>query len=185
MENLLNKPPKILFLGGPSGSGKSHFADKYLSAKHGWFHLEIDQHPKDGIDVNNLRPEWKRFYERFEPGALHKELSQRAGSLSRVVLSHPGNQVFDPQHLESGVGYFHFAYLYGHPARCLKAFLAREQVSGRGLKADHWDHNNHLTFDRLSRSHNHRLLIEAFDADGERRDLDEIYVDLLRVIGGS
>jgi hypothetical protein len=51
--------------------------------------------------VNNLRSEWRDFYERYEPGPLHKELSQRAGSLSCVVLSHPGNQVFNPQHLES------------------------------------------------------------------------------------
>jgi chloramphenicol 3-O-phosphotransferase len=44
---------KILFLGGPSGSGKSSFASQHLTSL-GWIHLEIDQHPTDGITEHKL-----------------------------------------------------------------------------------------------------------------------------------
>jgi adenylate kinase family enzyme len=60
---------KILFLGGPSGSGKSSFAARYLTSL-GWIHLEIDQHPKDGITEHNLRTEWNRFYVGHERSCL-------------------------------------------------------------------------------------------------------------------
>ncbi len=84
---------KILFLGGPSGSGKSSFASKYLTSL-GWIHLEIDQHPKDGIAEQKLRAEWDSFYADHNPTSLHEELLRRADRAPGIVLSFPGNLVF-------------------------------------------------------------------------------------------
>jgi hypothetical protein len=175
---------KILFLAGPSGSGKSFFASHYLS-KRGWLHLEIDRFPENGIDVENIRSEWDDFLNRLRPDPLHRVLLGRAGSPTNVVLSFPGNLVFSPDHLRAGQGNFSFAYLYGHPAHCLQAFLDREQATRRGLGADWWNSNNLTTFGYLSLSFNHPLLIETFTANGGRRDPEQIYGDVLRLIEES
>ena len=91
---------KILFLAGPSGSGKSFFASHYLS-KRGWLHLEIDRFPENGIDVENVRSEWDDFLNRLRPDPLHRVLLGCAGSPTNVVLSFPGNLVFSPDHLRA------------------------------------------------------------------------------------
>ena len=173
---------RILFLGGPSGSGKSYFAEKWLSTKHGWLHLEIDGPANDGINVYQLRAVWDEYYERFRPVSLHAELLSRADSSQHIVLSFASNLVFSTQHVQAGRGYFNFAYLYGHPALCLRAFLEREQASGRRLQVDHWNAYNYRTFGRLSVSLNQPLLIEAFTPEGARRDPEQIYADILAVI---
>lgn len=170
---------KILFLGGPSGSGKSHFAAKHLASL-GWRHLEIDQQSKNGIDEQNLRAEWDTFFVRQDPRLLREELLRRADGAPGVVLSFPGNLIFPAQHIRTADGVFQFAYLFGHPAHCLASFLDRERRSGRGLDANHWDANNTNVFAELSRSANHRFLVAAFDPDGGRRNPEAIYAELFR-----
>src|SRR5437867_11626212 len=100
---------KILFLGGPSGSGKSSFASEYLTSL-GWIHLEIDQHPKDGITEHKLRAEWGSFYANHNPTSLHKELLRRAGRSPGIVLSFPGNLIFSPEHIHAVANHFRIAY---------------------------------------------------------------------------
>jgi hypothetical protein len=176
---------KILFLAGPSGVGKSYFASECL-ANRGWLHLEIDRFPEgDGIDFENIRSEWDDFWDRRTPGPLRRVLLGRAGASTNVVLSFPSNAVFSPDRLEAGRGYFYFAYLYGQPAHCLRAYLDREQATGRMLGANWWISNNLPTFGGLSLSFNHSLLIEAFTASGGRRDPEQIYGDVLRLIEES
>ena len=68
---------KILFLGGPSGSGKSYFASRFL-AENGWLHLEIDRHDEgDGIALENLRLEWDDFWIRHDLSSLDQMASWR------------------------------------------------------------------------------------------------------------
>lgn len=168
---------KILFLGGPSGSGKSSFASEYLTSL-GWIHLEIDQHPKDGITENKLRAEWHDFYATHNPTSLHAELLRRADRSPGIVLSFPGNLVFSPDHIRAAGNHFCIAYLYGHPVHCLRSFLQREEQSGRRLPASHWDDNNRNVFGSLSCSIQHSFLINAFNPDGSRRDPAAIYQDI-------
>ncbi len=172
--------PKIVFLGGPSGVGKSHFASKHLVSL-GWRHFEIDQATKDGIDEHNLRREWDAFFERSEPTLLRQELTRRADRAPGIVLSFSSNLVFVQRHISAAASAFQIAYLFGHPAHCLTAFLERERWNGRGLDANHWDRNNALLFARLSRSIHHRFLVHAFHQDGSRRDPNAICDDLLRL----
>lgn len=170
---------KILFLGGPSGSGKSHFASQYL-AKKGWLHVEIDRHDQgDGIDLENLRSEWDAFWLRCEFSPLHQELLRRAANFPYIVLSFASTVVFNVNHLRVAAGHFCAAYLYGHPTFCLQAFLDRESSMPRDLGLRHWDKHNRTIFGELSLSHNQPLLVEAFCEQGARRDAEEIFADIM------
>jgi hypothetical protein len=182
------KPPKILFLGGLSGAGKTTFSRDYLEAVHGWSWIEIDVRNANGIDVNDLRSVWNEFYLRHKPGPLRDELSRRAAGRSHVVLTFSSCQVFTERQLGSGEGFFHFAYLYDGPGRCLQAFLDRERKLGSahgadGAGTDHWYHNNVSALYQLHEPHNCDLLIQAFNPNGTRRDPESIYREVLNLIG--
>jgi hypothetical protein len=177
--------PKMLFLGGPSGSGKSTFARKHLVSR-GWRHIEIDRYPEgDGIDIENLRAVWEAFLHGYQPAPLHDELLRRSTDGRYLVLTFPSDLVFGSRHIEVSRGRFFFAYLYGHPVVCLREFSTREHATGRGLDCHHWDRYAPRTFGALSLSSNHDLLIEAFMPDGTRGEADEMYRDVLRVIGDA
>ncbi len=169
---------KILFLAGPSGSGKSYFASRYLAGR-GWLHLEIDRHDQgDGIDLENLRSQWGDFWMRHDPSPLREELRRRAAGAPDMVLSFASSVVFSADHLHAATGQFCVTYLYGHPQFCLQAFLNRERSMPRELAISHWDKYNRETFGELSLSKNQPLLIEVFREDGSRRDPKEIYADI-------
>jgi hypothetical protein len=124
--------PKILLLGGPSGSGKSTVSAQYLAAAHNWLHIEIDRWPEiDGTDHCGVRAEWNRFLEQNNPIPLHEVLRQRAIGHAGLVLSLPSSIVFNSQHLHAALGLLYVAYLYGHPAVCLQAFLDSKSDSIR------------------------------------------------------
>ena len=53
------------------------------------------------------------------------------------------------------------------------------------MGVDWWNSNNITTFGYLSLSFNHPLLIETFTANGGRRDPEQIYGDVLRLIEES
>ena len=175
--------PKILLLGGPSGSGKSTFASQCLTA-HDWIHLEADRWPDaDGIDHHGIRTEWDDFFDHHHPNPLHDVLAQRGVGHTGLVLSLPSRVVLSAQHLNVALGLLSVAYLYAHPAFCLQAFLQSPKALQHGLGADHWNANNFATFGALSRSENHALLIYSFTAGGDRRGDQEIYNDLIALVG--
>jgi hypothetical protein len=169
---------KSLFLGGPSGSGKSYFASRYL-AGNGWLHLEIDRHDEgDVIALENLRLEWDDFWIRHDPSSLNQELRRRATGFRHMVLSFASTVVFSADHLRAAAGQFYIAYLYARPQFCLQAFVDRERSMPRELAISHWDKHNRHIFGELSLSGNQPLLIEAFRENGSRRDPKEIYADI-------
>jgi hypothetical protein len=175
---------KILFLGGPSGVGKSTFCGDYLSEKRGWLWLEIDLQGKgDGLARLGLDEEWGYFFHRCIPDRFYNKLSEYAGAKwENVVLSLPSLVVFCPAQLSCGHGRFYFAYLYGRPDHCLQAFLKREKDRSNDFDAAFWNRHNCGSFARLSLAENHRLLIDAFNSNGTRRDPEQIYRDLLKII---
>lgn len=170
---------KILFLGGPSGSGKSHFASEYLTSR-GWVHLEIDQFPNDGISEHGLRTLWDAFLLRFDPIPLREELLVRAAGAEGIVLTFPSTLVFLPQHFRTAEGSFEIAYLFGLEAYCLTSFLKRESERGGELGVAHWRANNAKVFSELKCPENRPLLVNVFHEDGTRRDPKEIFEDLFR-----
>jgi hypothetical protein len=176
---------KITLLGGPSGSGKSKFASEHLTARK-WSHLEIDRWPaQDGVDFYKIRPEWDQFIHQYNSGPLHELLVPRALGFTGMVLSLSSRILFNSHHLAAAAGRFHIAYLYGHPAFCLNAFLHSPKAIELGLGPDHWNYHNYELFGGLSRPENHRLLIDSFTGDGVRRDPQKIYDDLLNLLNAN
>lgn len=200
------RPLKILFLGGLSGSGKSWFSGQWLVEKHGWLWFEIDLPLRDGVwrdgvEANGLRYAWDAFlantrnHPHPRPLPLHEELSRRAGSFDRIVLSLSSCQVFEERHLQAAEGYFYFTYFYGNPARCRREFLDRERKAmidaGKAELwtpdrerefSDSWSICNDVLPRKLEQPHNRELLIDPFTPDGLQRNPDEIYQQVLKLI---
>ncbi len=192
------KSPKILFLGGLSGAGKSTFARDCLEAKHRWLWIEIDLPmldgvPRNGIDVSGLRNAWNAFLGEDEarpyprPRPLHKELSRRAGNFDHVILSFSSRLIFKEDHLKAGRNYFHFAYMGGEWERCRDEFVERERREWRVSKTDaeaesYWIYNNAGLLGALKEPNRLAPLIQAFNPDGTRRDPEEIYREVLDLI---
>ena len=170
----------ILFLAGPSGCGKSTFAAEYLRGL-GWVHLEIDRDGGNGIGEHELRKPWDRYYQGLDPAPLEAELTKRRGAAPGIVVTFPSRFVLTPPRLTAASGRFHVAYLFGLPQVCVRAFLAREAQTGRGLPASHWNENNSPVYDKLARPENKRYCVAAFAPDGSRRPPAEILADIQRV----
>lgn len=202
-----DESPMILFLGGLSGAGKTSFARDYLHGRRGWCHLEIDVDEGDGMVEHGLKAKWDKFFDApHNPKPMHQELLERARQAERkhVVLSFSSRQIFTKDKLVAGRGYFHFAYLYGDPGRCLQSFLERKraQEGPKGKDHDwtlHWATNNVVVIDKckkfgcqayhcvgspicqLNEEHNRKYLIDPFEPSGERRSHESIYEDVLKV----
>jgi adenylate kinase family enzyme len=176
---------KIWLILGPSGVGKSAFGE-WLAVEQNWLHLEIDRHPEDGIDLNSLRPEWDDFYldgkvERFGE-AVHKRLDLDAKA--NAVLTFPGNLILSPDQMVAAtlVG-IRTIYLYGSEARCIAAFLNREQQTGRNLDRHHWITNNCVSYKRMSEPAFRSYRTEVYTHSGTRRPHAEVFERLLQSEG--
>lgn len=190
-----DESPKILFLGGLSGAGKSWFSSHCLAEEHNWLHIEIDVRGRDGIDVNGLRSPWDAFLAADaggpapRPRPLYEELCRRVGSFSGVVLSFSSCQVFQERHVQAAKGYFYFAYLYGPPDESRRAFLEREEKEARTVLGpvaylqSYWLMHNQGLLNELNAPHIRDHLIHVMDPSGRRRDQDAIYHDVLKIIG--
>lgn len=170
---------------GPSGAGKSTLGQALSSED--WLHIELDQWPAgDGVDLYGLRPEWNVLHDRHLPGALAVELARRAQATnaSGVVLSLPSRVLFEPGVLADchGAGMAP-VLLFGSREDCLRAFLRREQRSGRGLGAAHWDGNNPHQV-RFASQEYARYRVEAF-RDHAHRPLREITDEILNRIAAT
>jgi len=181
------KPITAWLILGPSGVGKSDFG-RWLAAERNWLHLEIDQCPKDGIDLYDLRAEWDDFYYRGNPDGLGEALRRRLEKTSsaRAVLTFPGNLVLCPDVMVTGTqAGIRTIYLYGSEANCIAAFLAREEKSGRNLGRDHWTANNQNLYARISEPAFAPYKNHVFTRAGARRPHAEVFEALLKGEGSE
>jgi shikimate kinase len=166
----------MIFVLGPSGAGKSGFA-RFLTTRHHWLHLEIDQDGGDGIDLHNLRSAWNSFYESKNPTDLAEELRKRAKQAGRTasVLSFPSSVVLSPEHIAvAEKTLIRIVYLYGSAAHCIDAFLKRERTTGRNLGLDHWIMNNCAPYFMMSQPSLGAYRVHVFTADGTRRPHEDV-----------
>jgi hypothetical protein len=179
-----DQPISIWFIFGISGAGKSHFCE-WLQAAKGWLHLEIDLHPKDGIDEHGLRGEWNAFFNQREPKGLIDILRARGTQVGStgVVLSFPGNVIsyITADHIKSCAKQVTFAFLSGDPKFCLRSFLQREQGTVRRLGQPHWEGNNKPLFQKLKEPAVRGYVVDAFNANGSRKSTDALYAEITKL----
>jgi shikimate kinase len=170
----------IWFVLGPSGTGKSSFGE-YLTNIKNWYHLEIDQFDKDGIDINGLRRDWDAYYNNFKSSGLITELKKRVkeSGKSNCVLTFPGNLVLLTDHISAVADNIKIIYLYGSAARCITAFLKREQKMYRNLGLDHWITYNCATYIKMSEPELEANRVHVWTHNGERRQHEDIFAEVL------
>lgn len=168
---------------GPSGVGKSSFGD-WLATEQNWLHLEIDRYPAgDGIDLNNLRPEWNEFYEGGKAKRLGEAVQQRleANAKAYGVLTFPGNLILSPSLVIAATqARIRTIYLYGSKAHCISAFLKREEQTGRNLDLNHWITNNCTSYKQVGELALAPYRIHVFTQIGTRRPHSEVFETLLK-----
>jgi gluconate kinase len=178
----LSLPSDIIFVLGPAGVGKSELSAA-LAKKLDYLFYEVDQYPAaDGIDAADLRNEWNKFYDHGVPEDLVDTLNRRARDAGNdgVVLSFP-SMVLAGDHLRALQGKVRVVYLTGTEEQCRDAFLAREQKTGRGLEAAHWERNNELMFEFLRTEEARMYSVAAFENDGSRRSVDQVLAEMAGV----
>ena len=168
---------------GPSGVGKSCFG-KWLALEQNWMHLEIDQHPLDGIDSYKLRPEWEEFYtNRGSALPLRQAIEERMGGVrtAHCVLTFPGCFALDQRHITAADHEgMRIVNLYGSEKQCLERFLERERLSGRKLDRDWWEGKRGDVFEKLRAPISARHTIDVFTGSGTRKSHAEIFAALMK-----
>lgn len=168
---------KIWFVVGVSGAGKSHFSE-YAAGHLGFFHYEIDQTPHDGITHFGLRSQWDTFFEEFKSAPLIKELTKR-GCMSGcpgAILSFPANLLsqLTKDHIEALDGKAKLIVLTGEPEFCKRAFLQREQATGRNYSASVWEAHNRPLYTVMEQEWLSPFLVSVFHANGQRKTVQEL-----------
>ena len=168
---------KIWFVVGVSGAGKSHFSE-YAAGHLGFFHYEIDQTPHDGITHFGLRSQWDTFFEEFKAAPLIKELTKR-GCMSGcpgAILSFPANLLsqLTNDHIEALDGKAKLIVLTGEPELCKRAFLQREQATGRNYSAGVWEAHNRPLYTVMEQKWLSPFLVSVFHANGQRKTVQEL-----------
>lgn len=172
---------KIWFVVGVSGAGKSYFSE-YAAGHLGFFHYEIDQTPHDGITHFGLRSQWDTFLKESKAGPLIKELTKRAcmSGCPGAILSFPSNLLaqITQDHVEALDGKAKLIVLTGEPEFCKRAFLQREQETGRNYPATVWETNNRPLYTVMEQKWLMPFLVSVFHANGQRKTVQEL-VDLV------
>jgi shikimate kinase len=167
------------FILGPSGSGKSHVAEKFaVSINALW--VEADELGMDRIDALRLRREWEDFVRLRSSEPLCDEFDRRAKADKKesVVMSLPGFLILEMAHAKLLRDRGRIAYLMGTPGQCLDSFLRREKSTGRNLDVPHWCRNTRDFFERVEHAKFKPLAVANFNPDGSYRTLDEVFSDL-------
>jgi len=168
---------KIWFVVGVSGAGKSHFSE-YAAGHLGFFHYEIDQTPHDGITHFGLRSQWDTFFDGMDAAPLIDELTRRScrSGCPGAILSFPANLLgqLTSDHLEALRGKVRLVVLTGEPELCKRAFLQREQATGRNYSAQVWEAHNRPLYTVMEQPWLTPYLVSVFDEDGERKTVQEL-----------
>ena len=168
---------KIWFVVGVSGAGKSHFSE-YAAGHLGFFHYEIDQTPHDGITHFGLRSQWDAFFDGMDAAPLIDELTRRScrSGCPGAILSFPANLLaqLTSDHLDALQGKAKLIVLTGEADLCKRAFLQREQATGRNYSAQVWEAHNRPLYAVMKQPWLMPHLVSVFDAEGERKTVQDL-----------
>ena len=162
---------------GVSGAGKSHVSE-YAAGRLGFFHYEIDQTPHDGITHFGLRAQWDKFLDEFDADPLTNELTKRScmSGCPGAILSFPSNllSVLTADHISALSGKARLIVLTGEPELCKRAFLQREQMTGRNYSASVWEAVNRPLYDVMAQEWLTPFLFSVFDGEGKRKTVQTL-----------
>jgi hypothetical protein len=177
----MSKPAPIIFILGPSGVGKTTLGNA-LADHLGMVHILFDgADGGDGVDVANLRSEWKSLLAAKDPRPLAEEVRRRikTSGHSGVVISCPSG-IMPAEDRKALPWYFSrspLAKLEECGVRCVTLIgplvacqeAAMNRANGRVVTTSTWLLNN-------ANWHNFQpglfpdLVQDAFTDDGSRRD---------------
>ena len=168
---------KIWFVVGVSGAGKSHFSE-YAAGHLGFFHYEIDQTPHDGVTHFGLRSQWDKFFDEMDADPLIEELTRRScrSGCPGAILSFPANLLgqLTRDHVAALEGKAKLVVLTGDPELCKRAFLQREQATGRNYSGQVWEAHNRPLYTVMAQGWLAPYLVPVFDDYGERKTVKQL-----------
>ena len=176
----------VVLVGGLAGSGKSTVS-QWAAEDLQLLHLEVDLPGTDGINFHSLRSEWDAFHLRNAGERLAAEIRRRSEAAGKrgAILSFPSNMKFTPDRIAGAkAADMEVVIVWGSPEVCLRAFLDREQATGRGFDERRWHKFNREAAALYSGDAYEPLRLHAFTADGERRPRGACMADFAQRIGG-
>ena len=174
--------PSIIFIFGPSGVGKSEFA-QYLGDKLSFYHLETDLPDRNGILVENLKSEWSMLIKDCDAVPIRNALRNRISKLqtSGLIVSFSSVVCLSDKHLITLLqNEIAPIILFAEKHHCLCSFLQRENETKRNLDASHWyRHNKH--FNEFGRTGIEQFRVWMYEGE-ERKTHSQLYCEIKRVI---
>jgi hypothetical protein len=147
-------------------------------------HVSLSGAEFEAVSFGGLSKEWRRFLAN-DAAPLSIELRRRSdrARAAACFVSFPSGMVLTVEQIALlEANQIIVRILYGSRDECMRAFLAREATSGRGLTAEHWLAHNRQPYERLGRPEYERYRVPAFGADGSRRPLSDM-IDAICTVG--
>jgi hypothetical protein len=160
----------VLLLVGPSGSGKTTLGD-WIAADLGFVHLDVDQYPAQGLDVEQLRVHWDRLWKSREPDDFAGAVRARAARAGRrgTVVSFPCDVMMHMLHIrDAEASGMSTVVLYGSGAECAGAWSERERRAGRRADQPFWAANNMHPYMLYSYEDYAPYRVSTFEGSGRR-----------------
>lgn len=186
----MHTDPKIWFILGLSGAGKTYFAN-YLSKKQRWLHMDIDRlcilgsnAYGDGLDNYKLKKVWSDFIVDKVAAPLVRAITDhyRSAQKDGAVLSFPSNYVIGTEDIKRIEKDIRVTYLFSSRENCLKAFLNREKarpmVPPGKDKGAHWNEYNTDMLCHLSVPCPASCKVDTFYETGVRKAAERIYTEI-------
>jgi hypothetical protein len=176
--------PRLLFLVGPSGVGKSTIAEP-LCSELALYHVDIDRHP---VKAHGIRDEWQEFRARKNAEPLANALRAIASREGRtgVLVSLPSNKkrLLHPGHVDAardaGITVI---VLWGAEEVCKRARKARDVKSGLQWDETTYDARNRRPFEVYGSPEYDDIRIDVFEEHGRHRPREETLAAIRALIG--
>lgn len=163
---------QILFIFGPSGVGKSTFAE-WLVENYGFLHINFDRWDNKGVDGKVIKNEMDKFFSDHQPtelrSVIEKNLDMRKGAVvtfpSTVIPNISKIKMLKQSNIKTVI-------LYGSEENCLNAFIKREKEIGRNLSKEHWHKYNDHLYNGRSIKHQHAPYLVPVFQKAERKSCE-------------
>jgi hypothetical protein len=170
----------VVVLLGPSGAGKTAVAEALRDAR-GWWWIEADKFPEDGIHLARLDEPWAALFE-GNPLPLRNALRCRANAKGcpGAVLSVTSMVTLRADDLKKAAACgLHVLVLFGGMAECMLAVVKREALLNRGVDEAHWRQHNKPFYPYFEAPEIEPFRIVTFTTNGEHRSLSELVEEVV------